>query len=320
MYYNKFVNSDNKGRMIMIYTVTFNPAIDYVLYAKDFEVGKISRSVCEKYRFGGKGINVSIVLNALQVSSTALGFVGGFTGKALEDGLKAEGINTDFVQLESGNTRINVKIRCGEETDINAAGPDVPSSAVEQLFKKLDSTKCGDVVVLAGSVPSTLPDDIYESLMNRLCGRGIRFAVDTTGQQLLNVLKYKPFVIKPNHIELGEIFGRELKTDDDIITCEKELKRQGAINVLVSRGEAGAILVDEKEKIHKIGTANGRAIDTVGAGDSMLAAFLAGCIMQKNAEIDYDYALRLGAAAGCATAFCDGLAKKEDIENIMKVL
>lgn len=305
----------------MIYTVTFNPAIDYVLYADSFAVGKISRSVCEKYRFGGKGINVSIILNSLGVNSTALGFVGGVTGKALEDGLKADGINTDFVRLKSGNTRINVKIRCLEETDINAAGPDVPGSAVEQLFKKLNAAECGDIVVLAGSIPNTLPDDIYERLMSRLDGRGIRFAVDTTGNLLLNVLKYKPFVIKPNHIELGEIFSKELKTDDEIIFCAKELKKQGALNVLVSRGEAGAILVDEKENVHKIGTASGKVIDTVGAGDSMLAGFLAGCLTSDviNAK-NYEYALHLGTAAGCATAFCDGLAQKEDIENIMKVL
>ena len=296
----------------MIYTVTFNPAIDYVVELVSFNIGEINRTTREYMNLGGKGVNVSRVLTNLEVPNVALGFVAGFTGDALRTGLERMGVKTDFISLEEGNTRINVNIKGVEETDINARGPEIPNSAIDELFKKLDNLQSGDTLVLAGSIPTSLPNDMYERIMERLYGKGIRFVVDATRDLLVKSLKYEPFLIKPNNHELGEIFGLELTTDNEIIYYARELKKQGAKNVLISMAGDGAILVDENDVAHKIGTPKGKVKNSVGAGDSMVAGFCAG-YLEKG---DYKYALRMGTAAGSASAFSESLAtKQEDLLN-----
>ena len=260
----------------MIYTVTFNPAIDYVVELVSFNIGEINRTTREYMNLGGKGVNVSRVLTNLEVPNVALGFVAGFTGDALRTGLERMGVKTDFISLEEGNTRINVNIKGVEETDINARGPEIPNSAIDELFKKLDNLQSGDTLVLAGSIPTSLPNDMYERIMERLYGKGIRFVVDATRDLLVKSLKYEPFLIKPNNHELGEIFGLELTKDNEIIYYARELKKQGAKNVLISMAGDGAILVDENDVAHKIGTPKGKVKNSVGAGDSMVAGFCAG--------------------------------------------
>ena len=237
----------------MVYTVTFNPAIDYIVRADELIIGRTNRSSSEQMFVGGKGINVSAVLAELGIKSKALGFVAGFTGRAIEDGVTEKGVETDFVHLESGCSRINVKIKSGEETELNGQGPQIPEAAIEQLFAKLNELRDGDVLVLAGSVPNTLPSDIYERILARLSDRKIKTVVDATKDLLLNVLKYKPFLIKPNTHELGEMFGVELKTEEEIIFYAKKLREMGAVNVLISMAGDGAILVDEHGEIHKCG-------------------------------------------------------------------
>ncbi len=298
----------------MIYTVTFNPAIDYVVHLPgSLELDAVNRTVQEEYLFGGKGINVSSVLRALDCDNTALGFVAGPTGRWLEDGLRDQGVKTDFIHLNQGVTRINVKIKASEETEINGMGPQIGEADMEQLYAKLDQLGSGDALVLAGSIPSCLSGDTYEKIMARLEGRGVRIVVDATRDLLVNVLKYKPFLIKPNNHELGEIFGRELTTDAEITACAALLQSRGARNVLVSMAGDGALLLDETGKTHRMGVPKGKVLNSVGAGDSMVAGFLAG-YLQKG---DYNWALRLGTAAGSATAFSLGLATREKIEDLL---
>lgn len=299
----------------MVYTVTFNPAIDYVVRTDELIVGRTNRSKSEQMFVGGKGINVSIVLAEIGIRSAALGFVAGFTGKAIEDGAAEKGVETDFVHLESGCSRINVKIKSAEETELNGQGPTIPEKAINELFSKLDKLEDGDVLVLAGSIPDTLPNDIYEKILARLSGKRIKVIVDATKDLLLNVLKYKPFLIKPNNHELGEMFGKELSTDAEITEHAQKLREMGAVNVLVSMAGDGAILVDEHGKVHKCGVCKGTVKNSVGAGDSMVAGFIAG-----SADGDYEYALKLGTATGGATAFSDELAKKEEIFELLKQL
>lgn len=299
----------------MIYTVTFNPAIDYVVHIGDIALGMTNRSEAEEMYFGGKGINVSMVLKELGLKSKALGFAAGFTGKALIEGVENMGIDADFVQLKEGNTRINVKIKSAEETEINGQGPDISKEAIDELFAKLDQLVAGDVLVLAGSIPKTLPSDIYERILAFLADRGVKFVVDATKDLLVNVLKFKPFLIKPNNFELGEIFGVELKSDEEIITYAKKLKEMGAVNVLVSMAGDGAILVDENGEVHKCGVCKGKVKNSVGAGDSMVAGFVAGSM-----NGDYEYALKLGTATGGATAFSEGLATKALVDELIKQL
>ena len=299
----------------MVYTVTFNPAIDYVVTMHSLSPDIVNRSESENMFFGGKGINVSIVLRELGIRSDALGFIAGFTGDAIQRGLSDMGINTDFVRLDNGNSRINVKIRAQEETEINGQGPDIPDSAVNELFRKLDRLNDGDILILAGSIPSSLPSDIYERILARLSDKNIRTVVDATNDLLLNVLKYKPFLIKPNDLELGEIFGRKLDSDEDIELYARKLKEMGAQNVLVSMAEKGAMLIDEYGNLHRCGVCKGKLVNSVGAGDSMLAGFVAGSLNK-----DYDYALRLGTAAGGATAFSEWLAEKSLIDQLMEEL
>lgn len=297
----------------MIYTVTFNPAIDYVVELVSFNIGEINRTTREYMNLGGKGVNVSRVLTNLEVPNVALGFVAGFTGDALRTGLERMGVKTDFISLEEGNTRINVNIKGVEETDINARGPEIPNSAIDELFKKLDNLQSGDTLVLAGSIPTSLPNDMYERIMERLYGKGIRFVVDATRDLLVKSLKYEPFLIKPNNHELGEIFGLELTTDNEIIYYARELKKQGAKNVLISMAGDGAILVDENDVAHKIGTPKGKVKNSVGAGDSMVAGFCAG-YLEKG---DYKYALRMGTAAGSSSAFSESLATKQEVIDLL---
>lgn len=297
----------------MIYTVTFNPAIDYIMNVDNLQTKDISRSQSEQIYYGGKGINVSVILTRLGVENKALGFLAGFSGRYIEELLNAESICNDFIYLKKGYSRINVKIRADKCFDINAQGPDIENSDIEELYKKLDVLKSGDTLVLAGSIPNSLPDNIYEKILERLSEKGIDFVVDATGDLLLNVLKYKPFMVKPNHFELGDIFSAEIKTIDDIKKYGRKLQDMGARNVLVSRGKEGAALLDENGEIHIIGNVSGEIKSTVGCGDSMVAGFIAGYSEKKK----YSYALKLGAACGNATAFSETLAEKKEIEKML---
>lgn len=296
----------------MIYTVTFNPAIDYVIHIDQLQVGCVNRSQSEEVYFGGKGINVSMVLSELGIKSKALGFVAGFTGNAVERGVQDKGVETDFIHLSDGFSRINVKIKSAEETELNGQGPKISGEAIELLYEKLDELKDGDTLVLAGSIPNTLPADIYEKILAGLSGKKIKTVVDATNQLLMNVLKYKPFLVKPNNFELGEMFGVELKTTDEIIEYAKKLKDMGAVNVLISMAGDGAVLVDEYGNVHACEACKGQVVNSVGAGDSMVAGFIAGA-----ESGDYEYALKLGTAAGGATAFSKGLAEKEEIQKLL---
>lgn len=296
----------------MVYTVTFNPALDYVMNVKSLSTADINRTTSEALYYGGKGINVSAILSRLEIPTVALGFVGGFTGKKLCSMMSEDKIRNDFVDLPNGNTRINVKIKFGRELDINASGPKITEENINQLFDKLKNIKDGDYLVFAGSVPKTLPDNIYSEMLKALAGKDIRAVVDTTGNQLLNVLEYKPFLVKPNHHELGEIFGKELTETDEIIKYAKELKKIGARNVLVSRGADGAVLVDESNKVRIAKAVEGKLVSSVGCGDSMVAGFIAGMIRKE----DYSYALKLSTAASAATAFSNELGTAEEINKI----
>ena len=299
----------------MIYTVTFNPAIDYVVRLdKPLEVGAVNRANGEDCVLGGKGINVSGVLAQLDCPSVALGFVAGETGAWLERGLAAQGLKTDFIYLEQGMTRINVKIKAGQETELNGAGPDIPEGAMQQLEAQLDTLGEDDILILAGSIPKSLSQNTYERLLARLDGKGVRCVVDATRDLLVNVLPYRPFLIKPNNHELGEIVGRELTSDEEIIAAARSLQEKGARNVLVSMAGDGALLVDEQGQTHRIGCPKGKVVNSVGAGDSMVAGFVAGWMQTKS----YAFALRLGTACGSATAFSLGLATKEKIDELMK--
>ena len=298
----------------MIYTVTFNPAIDYVVRLDSpLETGAVNRAVGEDCVLGGKGINVSGVLAQLGVESVALGFVAGETGAWLERGLAAQGLRTDFIRLENGMTRINVKIKAGQETELNGAGPNIPETAMQALEAKLDTLQKGDVLILAGSIPACLPQTTYERLLTRLQGRGVQTVVDATQMLLLKVLPYGPFLIKPNNHELAEIVGHALHNDDEIVAAAATLQAQGARNVLVSMAGDGALLLDETGAVHRIGCPKGKVVNSVGAGDSMVAGFVAGYLRTH----DYRYALRLGTACGSATAFSVGLATKEKIDELL---
>lgn len=300
----------------MIYTVTFNPAIDYVVRMDEIIPGAVNRTRGEEVFYGGKGINVSVVMRNMGVENTALGFIAGFTGDAIEKYLTKLGIKTDFIKLNAGISRINVKIKAGEETEINGQGPEISDEAIGALMDKIDGLSAGDTLILAGSVPKSLPDDIYERIMSRLDGKGVEIVVDATGNLLVNVLKYRPFLIKPNNHELSEIFGIEIKTEDELIKYAKKLQDMGAKNVLISRAGDGAILVPEKGEPLKSGAPKGKVVNSVGSGDSMVAGFVMGYMKSG----DYGEALKLGTACGSATAFSPGLAEKELVEELLKTL
>ncbi len=296
----------------MIYTVTFNPALDYVVRVNHFTLGAVNRTCEEHIFYGGKGINVSAVLANLGMESTALGFVAGFTGDEIERGAKELGFASDFIHVARGMSRINVKLKAEEESEINGMGPEITAADVDALAEKLDRLGAGDVLVLSGSIPGSVSDTIYEDIMRRLAGRGIDVAVDATKDLLLNVLQYHPFLIKPNNHELGEIFGVKLQSEEEIIRYAKLLQERGAQNVLVSMAGDGAILAAADGSIRKRRPPAGRVKNSVGAGDSMVAGFLAGYLRSGS----YEEALRLGTAAGSASAFSDGLATGEEILSL----
>lgn len=301
----------------MIYTVTFNPSLDYILRLDDLTRGEINRATYENILPGGKGLNVSMVLKNLGHESRALGFVAGFTGEAVEKQFESFGCEADFVHLDEGFSRINVKIKAKEETEINGQGPLIPKAAQNALFQKLETLKDGDTLVLAGSIPNTLPDDIYERIMERLAHRGIRIVVDATKGLLRKVLKYGPWLIKPNNHELGEMFDTELKTEKDILAHAKKLQEMGAKNVLISMAGDGALFLTEKGESFRSPAPEGTLVNSVGAGDSMVAGFLAGFAESGGS---WESAFFMGVATGSASAFSENLATRPEVEALLKTI
>ncbi|WP_026652080.1 1-phosphofructokinase [Butyrivibrio proteoclasticus] len=301
----------------MIYTVTFNPAIDYVVrMSEELLPGMTNRSDSEECYFGGKGINVSTILKNLGLDNTALGFIAGFTGTAIKESVNKKGIKADFIELDSGMSRINVKIKGQAETEINAQGPAISKEAQDKLFSQLDQLVDGDILILAGSIPNSLPSDVYERIIAKVNDRKIEVVVDATKDLLKNVLKYHPFLIKPNNHELGEMFGTVLKTDEEIELHAKKLQEMGARNVLISMAGDGAMLITEDGERFRVGVPKGKVKNSVGAGDSMVAGFIAGYLKNHS----YEEALKMGTAAGSATAFSDDLATGEAIIELYKNL
>ncbi len=298
----------------MIYTITFNPALDYTLKVSNFKIGDINRTITEKILPGGKGLNVSIVLKNLGVENTALGFIGGFTGKELKRKIEEKGIKTDFIEIENGITRINVKISSKSETAINGNGPQITEREIQLLLEKLQQINKNDIVILAGNIPKNIKNNIYEEICMILEKKGITYVVDATKELLLNILKYKPFLIKPNKEELEETFGVKIKSEEQIIIYATKMKELGAQNVLVSLGGKGAILVSENGTIYNKCAPKGEVVSTVGAGDSMVAGFIVGYLKNHN----YEEALKMGIASGSASTFSENLATKEDVEQILK--
>lgn len=296
----------------MIYTVTFNPSLDYIVTVKEFALGKTNRTVTEQMLPGGKGINVSTVLANLGIESTALGFTAGFTGEEIVKRVQNLGFTCDFIRVPEGFSRINIKMKDFDGTEINGKGPIIGAAEVEQLFHRLDQLKEGDVLVLAGSIPASMPDSTYRDIMSRLSDKGILFVVDATGELLLNVLEYHPFLIKPNNHELGEIFGVQLKTREAVIPYARKLRERGARNVLVSMAGQGAVLVDENGAVYELHAPLGKLVNAVGAGDSMVAGFLAGWMLKK----EYLHAFKMGIAAGSASAFSELLATEAEIIRV----
>lgn len=293
----------------MIYTVTFNPSLDYIVSVDGFKLGLTNRTDSELILPGGKGINVSTILNNLGISSTALGFVAGFTGEEIVREVEKLGIPSDFIQIPEGISRINVKLKSIDGTEINGMGPEIAADKVEELMRKLDMLGEGDVLVLAGSIPASMPDDMYSRIMERLEGRGVLFFVDATGALLRNVLKYHPFLIKPNNHELGELFGVRITAREEAVPYAVKLQEMGARNVLVSMAGEGAVLVAENGEVHSAPAPKGTLVNAVGSGDSMVAGFLAGWMERK----DYRHAFYMGVAAGSASAFSENLASKTEI-------
>lgn len=316
----------------MIYTVTFNPAIDYCIGVDNLQLGMTNRTVSEHLFPGGKGLNVSMILNNFGIDNIALGFVAGFTGAQIKRSFEAMGGKSDFIELKEGLSRINVKIKDAKEaegnntndadvnsvkeTEINGAGPVIDKEAVSQLMDKLNTLRDGDILILAGSIPASLPDSLYSDIMKMLSDRNILIAVDAERDLLLNVLPYKPFLIKPNHRELGEIFDVELKTREEVVPYARKLQEKGARNVLVSMAGEGAVLITEAGDVLMHDAPKGTVKNSVGAGDSMVAGFIAGWCEKQ----DYTHAFKTGLASGSASAFSEGLAAKEEIEHIYKAL
>lgn len=298
----------------MIYTVTFNPSLDYIVSVNHFKPGEVNRTVAELMFPGGKGINVSMVLKNLGYESVALGFMAGFTGNEIVRLLEEKRINSDFISVASGMSRINVKLRSDEESEINGMGPEIGKADIQKLYSQLDRLKEGDVLVLAGSIPSVMPESMYMDIMRYLSGRGIDIIVDATKDLLLNVLEYHPFLIKPNNHELGEIFGVKLKTKDDVIPYARRMQEKGARNVLVSMAGEGALLVTEEGRVYESMPPKGEVKNSVGAGDSMVAGFLAGYLSSH----DYEQAFYMGLCTGSASAFSDNLATKPEVEALLR--
>ncbi len=296
----------------MIYTVTFNPSLDYIVTVDDFKLGLTNRTTTELMLPGGKGINVSIVLSNLGVKNTAFYFSAGFIGEEITRRIEESGINADYIRVEKGNSRINLKLKSIDGTEINGMGPDITEDNVEELMKKLDQVTRGDILVLAGSIPSTMSDSIYSDIMERLENRGVKIVVDATKDLLLNVLKFKPFLIKPNNHELGDIFGVELKTRESVIPYAKKLQEMGAKNVVVSMAGEGAVLIGSDGSVVMSEAPKGTLVNGVGAGDSMVAGFIAGWLQDGKLE----RAFKMGLAAGSASAFSEYLATKEEVMEI----
>lgn len=297
----------------MIYTVTFNPSIDYIVSVDEFKLGLTNRTSSELMLPGGKGINVSTVLMNLGIENTALGFVAGFTGDEIVKRLSDMGVKNGFIRIEEGMSRINLKLKSIDGTEINGQGPVIREEKVQMLMEQLDALSDGDVLFLSGSIPSSMPDDAYQKIMKRLDGRGVKIVVDATKDLLMNVLPYHPFLIKPNNHELGEIFGVELKTREDVVPYGKKLQKMGAVNVLVSMAGEGAVLIDADGNVHDAPAPKGTLVNGVGAGDSMVAGFMAGWLQKQ----DYEYAFHMGVAAGSASAFSENLATKDEIEAVL---
>lgn len=295
----------------MIYTVTFNPSIDYVIQVEEFKVGTVNRVCSDRKYAGGKGINVSRVLNNLGIKSKALGFIGGFTGKFIEDSLKKDGVYTDFIEIE-GDTRINVKLKSGEETEINGAGPDIKERDIKKLFEKIKSLTCGDYIVLAGNVQKSLPKDIYSRIQQEALDSDVKVIVDTTGTALTATLKYKPFLIKPNIHELGDIFNVEIKEFKEAAHYGEKLRNMGVENVIISMGGDGALLIC-KEGVYHASSPKGIVKNSVGAGDSLVAGFLA----EYSRSSKIIEAFKYGTAAGSATAFSMDLCQRKDVEKLI---
>lgn len=298
----------------MIYTVTFNPALDYIVRVERFNVGEVNRAAYSEIMAGGKGVNVSLVLKNLGHESTALGFAAGFTGEKLVRDLKDKGCRTDFIFLEQGMTRINVKIKGQEETEINGEGPEITPMAIRAMMIKLERLKEGDILILSGSIPKTLPEDIYEKVIVRQQGKNVRIVVDATKNLLKETLEYRPFLIKPNHHELGELFGVTISNPEEALSYAEKLQQMGAVNVLVSMAGEGAVLLDEYGNKHMSPAPEGRLVNSVGAGDSMVAGFMAGYLETK----DYEQAFRMGIAAGSASAFSEFLATREETMEVLE--
>ncbi len=298
----------------MIYTVTFNPSLDYIVTVKDFTCGVVNRTCDEIIYPGGKGINVSMVLKNLGYENTALGFLSGFTGEKIQALLKEKGVATDFIPVETGMSRINVKLRSNEETEINGQGPKIEEKHIQELYRKLDELKDGDVLVLAGSIPDVMPGSMYMDIMKHLSDRKLKIVVDATKDLLVNVLEYHPFLIKPNNHELGEIFNVTLEKKDEVVEYAKRLQEKGARNVLVSMAGEGAVLVTENGEVYKADAPKGILKNSVGAGDSMVAGFLAGYLEKEN----YKDAFAMGVCTGSASAFSEELATKEEVAALLE--
>ena len=296
----------------MIYTVTFNPSLDYIVSVNDFQLGLTNRTDSELILPGGKGINVSTILMNLGIDSTAFGFAAGFTGEEIIREVEAMGIRSDFIKIDSGISRINLKLKNIDGTEINGSGPEISEEKIEELLRKLDILGEGDILVLAGSIPASMPADMYSTIMERLQHKNVTFIVDATKDLLINVLKYKPFLIKPNNHELGELFDVKLTTREEVIPYGKKLQKQGARNVLIPMAGEGAVLVAEDGSVYEAPAPKGTLVNAVGAGDSMVAGFTAGWIEKK----DYRHAFYMGVSAGSASAFSEYLATKEEIMDL----
>ena len=296
----------------MIYTVTFNPSLDYIVSVEDFKLGLTNRTSSELILPGGKGINVSTVLGNLGIENTALGFLAGFTGKEIVRRLEEMGVASDFIEIKEGVSRINLKLKSIDGTEINGSGPVISPEDVEKLMEKLEKLGEGDVLFLAGSIPTSMPDDMYQKIMAKLDGKGVMIVVDATRDLLMNVLAYHPFLIKPNNHELGEIFDVELLTRKSVVPYAKKLQEKGARNVLVSMAGEGAVLVAEDGSVYDAPAPKGELKNGVGAGDSMVAGFMAGW-MEKQ---EYRHAFHMGVASGSASAFSENLATKEEIAGV----
>lgn len=306
------VITKRNGGNEMIYTVTFNPSLDYIVSVDDFKLGLTNRTSSELLLPGGKGINVSTILTNLGIESTALGFVAGFTGDEIIRKVEEIGVRSDFIRIGDGISRINVKLKSIDGTEINGMGPDISREKTEELMEKLDVLDEGDVLVLAGSIPVSMPDDIYSRILERLKGKGVTFIVDATGELLMKVLKYQPFLIKPNNHELGDIFKVNLETREEVVPYGRKLQAMGAKNVLISMAGEGAVLVAEDGSVYDAPAPEGVLVNAVGAGDSMVAGFTAGWMEEK----DYRHAFYMGVAAGSASAFSEYLATKNEIMSL----